>query len=403
MAKTDLGTSQGTEMRTYERTHPWIDFTLDLRSASHRLWLLLGEAQAKCRYLAGIPLMPAVAKDLYRIFLAKGVLATTAIEGNTLTEEEVLLRIDGKLDLPPSKQYLGQEIDNIVAACNLIAEGILTQTSHDTCLEDIKEYNRLALKELPLPDEVSPGEIRRHDVVVGSYKGAPPEDCEYLTDKLCAWLNAEFKPEPRMEIAFGILRAIVAHVYLACIHPFADGNGRTARLLEFRILLSVGVPATAAHLLSNHYNQTRADYYRSLEVTHKVPAGVLRFIEYALQGLVDGLDQQIVAVRQQQMLVHWINYVYEQFPGKPSPADVRRRNLLLDLSEKADPVPISKIRLVSPRVAEAYASKGQKTITRDINKLQKMHLIERTPKGIRARSEIMLAFLPPSTQLGDAA
>ncbi|MBW2661693.1 MAG: Fic family protein, partial [Deltaproteobacteria bacterium] len=37
------------------------------------------------------------------------------------------------------------------------------------------------------------------------------------------------------------------------MHPFGDGNGRTARLLEFEALLSSGVPAPSSQLLSNHY------------------------------------------------------------------------------------------------------------------------------------------------------
>jgi hypothetical protein len=118
--------------------------------------MLLGEAQSKCEHVAGVPLLPGVAEHLHQVFLAKGVLATTAIEGNTLTEEEVLRRLEGKLELPPSKQYLGQEIDNIVEACNRIANQIFTDASTALNVEDIKEYNRLVLKRLPLNEDVVP-------------------------------------------------------------------------------------------------------------------------------------------------------------------------------------------------------------------------------------------------------
>jgi len=390
-------------MRTYEKTHPWLTFSLDLRRASYTTWLLLGQAQASCQYLAGVPLLPSVAKNMYRVFLAKGVLATTAIEGNTLTEEEVLKRIDGELDLPPSKQYLGQEVDNIIEACNLVAERILGGESLGACLDDIRDYNRLALKALRLRDEVRPGEIRSHQVVVGAYRGAPPEDCEYLTRRLCEWLNSDFKPPAGYDIAFGLLKAIVAHLYLAWIHPFADGNGRSARLVEFQILLAAGVPATAAHLLSNHYNQTRTEYYRHLELSHKAPEGPFSFIDYALQGFLDGLNSQLKTVRAQQLHVHWINYIHDKFRDKEGPANIRRRHLLLDLSGKADPVPVSEIRLISPRIAEAYATKGDKTLTRDINRLLALDLIVKTPRGLSAKREIMSAFLPPIRKPGDAA
>ncbi len=46
--------------RTYESTHPWLRFTLDLRAAPHTLWLLLGEAQSKAEHVAGVPLLPSV-------------------------------------------------------------------------------------------------------------------------------------------------------------------------------------------------------------------------------------------------------------------------------------------------------------------------------------------------------
>lgn len=382
-------------MRTYNETHSWITFVLDLRQASYRLWLLFGEAQSKCEHVAGIPLLPSVAQRLYQIFLAKGALATTAIEGNTLTEDQVLKRIEGKLDLPPSKEYLGQEIDNIIEACNMIAEIILGGHSTELCPEDIKDYNALVLKNLSLDDQVIPSQIREHNVVVGRYRGAPPGDCEYLLGRLCDWLNNEFKAPAGYEIAFGILRAIVAHIYMAWIHPFGDGNGRTARLLEFQILLSVGIPATAAHLLSNHYNQTRSEYYRQLDRTHKSGGDIFPFIEYALQGFIDGLKEQIETIKLQQLHVHWINYIHDQFRNKDRSTDIRRRRLVIDLSRTTEYVPVLEVRHISPRIAEAYADKTDKTVKRDINVLENMNLVERTLKGVRAKREIVLAFLPP--------
>ena len=388
-------------MRTYEKTHPWITFTLDLGQAHYRLWLLLGDAQAKCQYLAGVPLLPSVAEKLYRVFLAKGVLATTAIEGNTLTEDQVMKRIDGELHLPPSKEYLGQEIDNIVEACNTIGQRILEGHPAPLSIDELKEFNRLALEHLPVGEEVIPGKIRSHEVVVGTYKGAPPADCEYLTHRLCEWLVEDFNPPSGYEVGFGILRAILAHLYLAWIHPFADGNGRTARLAEFEILLSLGVPATAAHLLSNHYNQTRTEYYRHLDISRRSGGDVFPFFLYALQGFVDGLDDQIKTVREQQLHVHWINYIHDMFRDKDSPSDIRRRRLVIDLSEHHEPVPIGEVRRVSARIAEAYATKGEKTLSRDVNRLLALGLIEKTLEGIRARRETMRAFLPASAGLAD--
>lgn len=93
-------------MREYERTHPWITFRLDLGRFPWSLWMLLGEAQSRIDHLCGVPLRPMTAEMLHRVYLAKGAMATTAIEGNTLSEEDVLKHLDGRLEVPPSKEYL---------------------------------------------------------------------------------------------------------------------------------------------------------------------------------------------------------------------------------------------------------------------------------------------------------
>jgi len=108
-------------MRTYLKTHPWLIFQVDLRLLDYVIWVALGEAQSKCEHISGIPLRPSVARQLHMVYLAKGVLATTAIEGNTLTESQVLQHLEGKLELPPTKEYLSREIDNIIEACDKIA------------------------------------------------------------------------------------------------------------------------------------------------------------------------------------------------------------------------------------------------------------------------------------------
>ncbi len=381
-------------MRTYTETHPWITFKLDLRDASYKLWMLLGEACSKTDHLVGIPLLPHVAQELYTLFLVKGVVATTQIEGNSLTEDQVRQLLAGTLDLPPSKEYLGQEVRNIVEACNLIGSHVLRGRKPDLRAREIKRYNRLVLKDLPLPDHVVPGKIRTVSVGVGRYRGAPPEECEYLLDKTCEFLNEDFGSDSLSKQALGILKAIVAHIYIAWIHPFGDGNGRTARLIEFQILLAAGIPSTAAHLFSNHYNLTRSAYYRQLEQASVSGGNMLPFIEYALQGFVDGLQEQIFIVKEQQLFVHWINYVHDSFRDKDSPVDIRRRRLARDLSGKIDPVPLSKIRYISPRLAEAYANKTDKTIGRDLVVLEKMHLVTREKGGYRVLMELMEAFMP---------
>ena len=216
----------GTQMRTFERTHSWISFRIDLSRAPANLWIDLGEAASKCEHLSRVMMPPETAERLHRVFLAKGVAATTAIEGNTLSEDDVLRAIEGKLQVPRSQEYLKQEVDNIIDACNLMGQQLMSGTLPDFSPGLIKQYNRFVLDKLPPEEGTIPGEVRHHSVTVGQvYRGAPAEDCELLLDRLSEWLTGpDFRPPPGREIVYAILKAAVTHLYLAWIHPFGNGK-----------------------------------------------------------------------------------------------------------------------------------------------------------------------------------
>jgi len=386
-----------TRQRAFESSHPWLTFRVDLRDAGHDFWALLGESRSKIEHLTWSLLKPEVAAAMQMLFLAKGAQATTAIEGNTLTEEDALKLVEGEeLDLPPSQQYLATEIENIVNACNRMKDELLAGGSPDVTVAGIKQFNREVLSGLELDEGVVPGELRTGGVVVGGrYRGAPAEDCEYLLERLCAWLNsADFEPsESDWAVPFALIKAVVAHLYLAWIHPFGDGNGRTARLVELQILLAAGIPMPAAHLLSNHYNITRSEYYRQLARASESRGKIVPFLEYAVRGFVDGIRSELWQVREQQWSDRWEQYIYETFGPKVSQARDRRRHLVLEMSEHPDPIPRSKLPDLSVELAQAYAG-TERTLSRDLNALKNMGLIERVPEGWRPRRDAVLAFLP---------
>jgi Fic family protein len=394
---------KATKIMKYQETHPWMTFQVDLTRTDPRLWLNLGEAASKIEHLAGVPLRPSVAELLHEIYLAKGAAATTAIEGNTLTEEQVLQHVRGDLHLPESQEYLQQEVDNIVQACNEIVEHLVGPTQNPAiCCELLCRYNWQVRQGLAEDEGISPpGKIRTESVLVGGvYRGAPAENCHYLVDRFCEWLNGEqFQPpEERFRIPYAIIKSVVAHLYMAWIHPFGDGNGRTARLLEFHLLLDAGVPVPAAHLLSDHYNRTRSEYYRQLAMASRSGGDILPFIRYATQGFVDGLRLQLSQVRSQQWQVSWENYVHEEFGISHSATRKRQRDLVLDLGDNQGFIDVSKIAELTPRLTKAYAHKTERTVQRDLNEIAKLGLIERRHGKVRAKREIILAFLPARSQ-----
>lgn len=387
-------------MRTYEKTHPWITFDArELNDVHASLWMSLGEARSKCEHLAGAPLKPEVAQRLLKVMLVQGVHATTAIEGNTLTEDQVAGIVDGTYKAPPSRQYQEQEVRNVVDALSEIYAQLVEGEELRLSTALIFDYNRRVLKGLELEPHVVPGEIRTYSVGVSNYRGAPAEDCAYLLERMTGWLEGPLfeSDDPDMRFALTLAKAVLAHLYLAWIHPFGDGNGRTARLVEFVILARSGmVPMPAAHLLSNHYNLTRDRYYRELAAASAPGGRFLSFFGYAAQGFVDGLREAIVEVRHQQMQVAWLNYVHERFAEEPNTKAMdRQRSLVLALPMRGG-VSRSTLRGLTPKLSALYAQAGSRTMSRDVNHLWSMGLVTRVrPNAIEARSDLVEAFLPP--------
>lgn len=377
------------------KTRPAIRFEINLHSADAELWLLLGEARARREYISQALLLPDVAQELHRLYLAKGVLATTAIEGNTLSEAEVLQHLRGELELPPSKKYLGREIDNLIRACDLIGTKAQGGESQAISEEAIAGFNARVLEGLELPQGVVPGRLRDFEVEVARHRAPASGECGPLLRTLCEWLNGpDFEPPEAdgMAEVYAILKAIVAHVYLDWIQPFGDGNGRTGRLVEFMILVDAGLPPPSAHLLGNHYNQTRAEYYRQLDQANW-SGDLMPFLLYAVRGLVDQMRQQLAVVHEQNRGLVWKRHVEDKSPGPPSEAQTRRRELALALAE-AGTTSVARLKELTPRLAGMYGAKTLKTLSRDLHALEAQALVVRVDgEAYRARVEALQLLL----------
>ena len=393
------------ETREYTDTHPWIDFDASVANRlGARSWMQVGEACARCAELSGTPLAPAMADALHQHALIRGAQATVAIEGNTLTLEQVQSIHAGEFTAPQSRAYQEREVRNVLAAFERLDDMVMEDGDLRLSAELICDMNRWVLDGVD-PDAASaPGTIRTHSVVVGPYAGPPARDCWHLLERLAAWLDGDdFRTtsgesdENRDAFARTVLSALLAHLYIAWIHPFADGNGRTARLLEYVILARSGmVPLAAANLMANHFNLTRDRYYARLAAASR-ERDVLGFLAYGIEGLVDGLVEHSAAVRAQHLGLAWQSYVAETMARFPtSPASERQRALVTALAP-GEKVSRSDVAGLTPQLAQLYARTGPRTLARDLNRLQDAELIEVSAEGIRARVDLMSAFLLPTS------
>ncbi|MDE0134287.1 MAG: Fic family protein [Acidimicrobiaceae bacterium] len=393
------------ETREYTDTHPWIDFDASIANRlGAQSWMRIGEAYARCAELSGTPLAPAMADALHQHALIRGTQATVAIEGNTLTVEQVASIYAGEFSAPQSRAYQEREVRNVLEAFERLDGMVMEDGNLHLSAELICETNRWVLDGVD-PDAASaPGTIRTHSVVVGPYVGPPARDCWHLLERLAEWLDGDdFRPtsgesdENRDAFARTVLSALLAHLYIAWIHPFADGNGRTARLLEYVILARSGmVPLAAANLMANHFNLTRDRYYARLAAASR-ECDVLGFLAYGIEGLVDGLVEHSAAVRAQHLGLAWQSYVAETMARFPtSPASERQRALVMALAP-GEKVPRSDIAGLTPQLAQQYARTGPRTLARDLNRLEDAGLIDVSTEGISARVDLMSAFLLPAS------
>lgn len=372
------------EPRRYEDENSWITFKFTANYAP--LWMQLGEAFSKCQHLAGTPLKPAVAQGLSEVYLTKGALASAAIEGNTLSEDEAAGILHDNKQLPRSQAYLEQELRNIADAVTEIDQSMKNDSNFWVTEEWIREQNRKVLKDLELSDDVVPGEYSTHRMVVGKYRGAPPEDYGFLIVRLCEWLNDWLKdvnnPDTPDEIRFAnaFFAATLGHLYIAWIHPFGDGNGRTARLLSCAILARSGVvPHVSSNVLSDHYNRTRSKYYQRLQNASE-KGEVTEFIQYSAEGFVDMLREQISTVQEYQKKLAWANYIHEQLQDEPN-GNTKERRRALALAFPTDRIVEKKqIKHLTPELAEHYATHGERMVSRDLTALINCGIIVRSAR-----------------------
>lgn len=358
----------------------------------------LGQCNAIIKAISETPIQPDYRQKLLMVSITKGAQATTAIEGNTLTDEEIELIQKGK-NLPPSKEHQQKEVQNIINGFNELLNEAVIQ-NYQTIIDEklILRLHKIVGNDLGDNFNAVPGKFRNHAVVVGYYRAPEHSLVKEMVKQLCDWMLMEFHYEKGQNFIDAVIQAIVCHAYIAWIHPFGDGNGRTARLLEFYILLRAGNPDFALHLLSNFYNQTRPEYYRHLDKSTKT-GDLTEFIAYAVRGYRDGLMGILEMIQKNQMDISWKNYVFNIFnskkiTGKTEELNKRRRNLILAIPPD-EHYTIDELVKVDIETAIVYKDLSSRTISRDIEELLNLELLAIDENGLYyANYDMLKKFMP---------
>lgn len=367
---------------------PWLSYRMDLQRAPQRFWTDLGRIEAYADTLCGFPLGPGALDPLTSEIRANAARAAAAAEfgpetmaapgGDDLAEAVGALFdvIDRRPDAPITAQTLSHDNEAAGDIAQAVALTQLAAVAEGTGpAGPARSAGPAAVAAASLADQI-----------------ATPRSWGKLT-QFCDWLNGhEFLPAKDETFQTAALRAIAAHQFLLILRPFNHGAEITARLAAYRVLRASGLPPLAAHLPAIHFGAT-ADQYAELAGEAVEGGGAtIAFAVYAGDGMATGLRGLIRALRDAQTKSAWRDVVLLAFEGRERAGDRRRRVLLEDLGRQDAPVRIGALRDLSPRLADAYAGKSEKTLSRDVKWLETQGLIERTLKGVQPRRDAVYAL-----------
>lgn len=206
----------------------------------------------KAKLDAQRPLPAAVSKNLHESLVLNWTYHSNAIEGNTLTLKETKVALEG-ITIGGKTLREHFEVINHSEAIVLLEE--LVAESQPLSEWDIKLLHQLVLKNI---DQKNAGQYRSLNVLISGAEHKPVEAVhvpQCMRDFILWYQNSAASLHP-------IERAALVYSHFVKIHPFIDGNGRTARLLMNLELLKAGYPAAVIQV------EQRLDYYQTLDTAH---------------------------------------------------------------------------------------------------------------------------------------
>ena len=215
------------------------------------------------RFLLGTVELPQITRNkLRKNSKKKSSYASNKIEGNPLTEKQANDAVEGD----SHKHFLKpeQEIRNYYSALTLLDEKVKSKCpfSRDLILEVQAIVEKGASKKkIGLRGQMPPGVLFAvYDTESGAPEYIPPEysDIPLLLDELVKYVSTT-DDHP-------LIIAAVVHYQLVTIHPFEDGNGRTARLMSGYILDLYGYGFNGIGSLEEYFAYDSDEYYSSLQM-----------------------------------------------------------------------------------------------------------------------------------------
>ena len=372
-----------------------VNFNMRLDLQNPELVSCVAKIDALASVIRDIPIPPRTKESLDALNILRAVRGTTGIEGTELTEAEVRQIMESppnKPVLPPNRRREEQEARNAEELMYYIVREINRNRNLPLTENLVCKIHEIITKDINYPNNI-PGKYRTYPVRAGNY--VPPETGEEvrrLMKDFIQWFN-----EGAPAHSDASIRAIVGHFYAVSIHPFGEGNGRTARGVESFLLYQGGVNARGFYSLANYYYRNRDEYIRLLDhVRFDTNGDLTPFVLFGLRGLQEELKIVHNEVLSNVKLYAYRDYVREQlgiYNKLGTKAGERMLNFLLTLS--SEPVSIKNLRRGTHELSFLYRDFTSKTLLRDLKFFIMHKLVVVENDELRANLDIMTHFTPP--------
>src|SRR5208337_4319034 len=249
---------------------------------SHEMVKRLAAIAAAREVILHAHLVPKWEVSIRREQLIRAAHASTAIEGNPLSLEEVSRLAEGR-DVMAARRAKAEVLNYL-----RVLEHIDTtyQNGGKILEEHILTLHR-DITQRTLDDPAAEGAFRKVRVVVGNrhtkevvYSPPPAKEVHPLMAALTTWLNSDEAHQMHPVLVAGI-----AHYELVRIHPFVDGNGRTARALATLILAMREFDIKRFFTLDDFYDSDRPAYYAVLKAVNETYPDTTVWLEYFTEGV----------------------------------------------------------------------------------------------------------------------
>jgi Fic family protein len=257
----------------YRRPESWIQYD------PMRIVAELTAAKASVLALTHMPFQRTWAEALQEMELKREVAGTSRIEGAEFTDREFDEAVSGKA----ADQDMTRSQRQARAAINTYRWIEKLPIDRPIAVELIREVHRRIVTGCD-DDHCPPGEFRGdgHNVTFGRprHRGINGgRECEQAVGQLISAVNGEYKRHDQL------VQALALHYHLAAMHPFHDGNGRTARALEALMLQRAQLKDTLFIAMSNYYYDEKNAYLEALSQGREHNGDLTPFLKFALRGI----------------------------------------------------------------------------------------------------------------------